>query len=325
MRLEDLRKELAQDKVRAAYLLVGVEPLLRDDAFTAIRGAVLSPAEESFNLDRLSGASTTPAALRNAVDSLPVMARRRLVLLRDPDTGRGAAKALSDALGEVLAEVAGQQQTVLVVSTAKADKRSKWVKAFKSPLAVVDCDPPKAGRALIAFIEHEAKVQSLELAGGAAQALAERIGPQLLLLRQELGKAALLAGPGKKVSRQHVIEGSVQVADAPVWDLTDAIGEGRAPQAIELLNRMLRAGAPAPLVLGSLASHFRRLARARAGQPPGGPPFVVRKLESQARRYTPGRLRACLGAIHAADVDLKGASSLRPELTLERLVLGLSA
>ena len=61
------------------------------------------------------------------------------------------------------------------------------------------------------------------------------------------------------------------------------------------------------------------------GEAVGGPPFVVRKLESQARRYTPGRMRACLSAIHAADVDLKGASSLRPEMTLERLVLGLSA
>ena len=53
-----------------------------------------------------------------------------------------------------------------------------------------------------------------------------------------------------------------------------------------------------------------------------GPPFVVKKLESQARRYSQGRLVSCLRAIHETDTALKGAGSLRPEMALERLVLG---
>lgn len=325
MKIDELRRELSKGVIRPAYLLAGAEPLLRDDAFAVIRAAVLSEGSESFNLDRLSGESTTPAALRNAIDSLPVLAPHRLVLLREPDAGRGGARALGQALGDILDEVAGQSETVLVLSAAKVDRRSRWVKVFKQPLAVVECDPPRPGRALIGFVEQEAQAQEIELGRGAAQALAERVGPQLLLLRQELAKAALLAGPGEKVGRAHVEESTSQIAEAPIWDLTDAIGEGRAAQALELLARMLAAGAPAPVVLGSLANHFRRLARTRSGQPPGGPPFVVRKLQSQSQRYTPPRLLACLRAIHSADTDLKGASSLRPELTLERLVLGLAS
>jgi DNA polymerase-3 subunit delta len=324
VKVEELRRELSRGEIRPAYLLAGPEPLLRDDAFATIRGAVLSGADESFNLDRLSGESTTPAALRNAVDALPLMASRRLVYLREPESGRGAAKALAGALAEIVADVAGQQQTVLVIASAKADRRSKWVKGFKEPLGIVECDPPKPGRALLGFIEQEAKAQQIELESGAAQVLAERVGPQLLVLRQELAKAALLAGEGASVSRNHVEEGAAQIAEAPIWDLTDAIGEGRSAAAIEMLARMLAAGAPAPVVLASLASHFRRLARTRAGAAPGGPPFVVRKLQGQARRYTQGRLVGCLQAIHLADTDLKGGSSLPPALSLERLVLGLS-
>ena len=52
---------------------------------------------------------------------------------------------------------------------------------------------------------------------------------------------------------------------------------------------------------------------------------MVKKLEKQARRYTESRLLACLRAIHEADTALKGASALRPELSLERLVIGLSS
>ena len=224
-----------------------------------------------------------------------------------------------------MGDVAGQRETVLVVSAAKVDRRSRWVKAFSQPMAVVECDPPRPGRALVGFVEQEAKAQEIELGRGAAQALAERVGPQLLLLRQELAKAALLAGPGEQVGRAHIEESASQVAEAPIWDLTDAIGEGRAARALDLLGRMLAAGAPAPVVLASLANHFRRLARTRSGQAPGGPPFVVRKLEQQARRYPARRLVTCLRAIHRADVELKGASVMRSERALEQLVLGLAS
>ena len=92
-----------------------------------------------------------------------------------------------------------------------------------------------------------------------------------------------------------------------------------------MLGRMLAGGAPGPVVLGSLASHFRKLSRVRAGASVPGPPFVVKKLERQARRYAPERLSACLDAIHGADLALKGAGTMRPEMALERLVLGLAS
>jgi DNA polymerase III delta subunit len=145
------------------------------------------------------------------------------------------------------------------------------------------------------------------------------------MLRQELEKAALHAGPGRPVRREDVIAVACDVAEEPIWDLTDAIGEGRTPDALVVLTRLLESGVPAVVLLGSFASHFRKLARAHCGASVAGHPFVVRKLESQARRYSRGRLVACLRAIHAADEALKGRGSLPAEIALERLVIGLSA
>jgi hypothetical protein len=56
-----------------------------------------------------------------------------------------------------------------------------------------------------------------------------------------------------------------------------------------------------------------------------GPPFVVRKLEEQARRVRSARLLSGLAAVHEADELLKGRGSLSPELALERVVLALSS
>ena len=78
------------------------------------------------------------------------------------------------------------------------------------------------------------------------------------------------------------------------------------------------------VVLGALASHFRRLSRVRSGGSVAGPPFVQRKLQSQAGRYGPRQLLSCMAAIHQTDLALKGEGHLRPQMALERLVLGLS-
>jgi DNA polymerase-3 subunit delta len=317
--------ELRTGRLRAAYLLLGEEPLLRDDALAAIREATLESRTREFNYDRLEGASTSPAALFDAVHTLPILSERRLVWLREPGDAKGRAGPLLVALSDAVAEIVSRSDLVLVVTAARADRRERWVRAFTEPAALIACDPPKGRASLLAFVRQEARRQGLSLEPGVAELFAERIGPQLLVLRQEIAKAALLAAPERELSRSHVERSAIDVAEGPLWDLTDALGEGHSGQALTVLKKLLRGGTPEPVILGSLASHFRRLLRVRAGGTTSAPPFVLQKLESQARRYTTARLIQHLAAIHASDEALKGRGGLPPELALERLVLGLSS
>ena len=318
----ELGEKLAAGDLASAYLLVGEEALLREDALAAIREAALADGPADFNLDRLEGDQTSPSELLDAVRTLPVLGARRLVVLREPEGARGTLKRLTEALVEAVPETRTEGGCVLVVVATKADARSRWVKVFGAGL--VRCDAPRRGRDLTAFVKEEARAQGIELEKGAAELLAERTGPQLLALRQELAKASLLAGSGERVTRAHVLSGSCDLAEEPIWDLTDAIGEGRVADALEQLARLHRAGAAPPMLLGVLVTHFRKLLRLGHGGQVLGPPFVQRKLQSQARRYTRPRLMACLRAIHETDTALKGAGALPPETALERLVIGLS-
>ena len=318
---EEFETEIAAGGVRPAYLLAGAEPLLRDDCLRVLRSALVDDSMADFNLERLTGDAVRPAALEDALKTLPVMGQYRLVVLDEPDARRGGA--LGDALAQLVPGLSETGGTVLAVRASKLDRRSRWVKAFGE--ALVDCSPPTKSREVAAFVRAEAKRQDLSLGRGAAEALAERIGPQLMLLRQEIAKLGLLAGSDAEITRAHVSAGTPQVADEPIWDLTDAIGEGRTADAVALLMRLQGAGAPAPVILGSLVSHFRRLMRAGHGGSVSGPPFVRKKLESQARRYGARRLNASLDAIHETDLAIKGAGALRPELALERLVLALAS
>ena len=319
----ELESELAAGRLRPAYLLTGAEALLREDGRRAIESAVFGSSGRDFDLDVFDGERCTPAALEDALRALPVLAPRRLVVLREPEARR-RGEALLERLEALLAGLAEPASAVLLVLAERVDGRARWVRAFGEPAARVDCEPPRNLRDTAAFVRREATRQGVAFAAGAAEALAERVGPQLLLLRQEIAKAALYAGPGRPVTTAHVAETASDTAEEPIWSLTDAIGEGRAPDALALLGRMDAAGAPPPAVLGALASHFRKLARLRTGGRVAAPPFALRKLEAQAKRYTAPRLRACLAALHDADERLKGRGELPAQLALERLVLTLS-
>jgi DNA polymerase-3 subunit delta len=322
---DELRQELATGHIRPAYLLLGEEALLRDDALAALRAAVLSEGARDFNWDLLPAEATPPARLRDALAMLPVMAPRRLLHLAGLEERRASARELCELLAERVPALAAEGGLVLVVSAPRGDRRQRWVKAFAEPCALVACEPPANRRELVAFVRSEAGRQGVALERGAAEALAERVGPQLLMLRQEIAKASLLAGPDAAVTRAHVAQATSDVAEEPIWELADAIGEGRAAAALRVLARLLGSGAEPPALLGSLASHFRKLLRVRSGQQPLGPPFVVKKLQGQAERYTPARLRRCLDAIHEVDQVLKGRGGAPADLALERLVMGLSA
>ena len=88
----ELVKEIAGGRIRSGYLLAGGEPLLRDDALAAIEEAVLSSAPRDFNLDRLEVATSTPGRLEEALGNLPVMAERRLVVLREAEGLKGGVR-----------------------------------------------------------------------------------------------------------------------------------------------------------------------------------------------------------------------------------------
>ena len=320
-----LAAELASGKLRHAYLLAGEETWLREQGVAAIRAAALGEAANDFDLERLDGERTSPGRLSDALRVLPVLAERRLVVLREPEARKGKGESLAEALPGAVAELAGQRQTVLVVVAAKLDRRSAWVRAFAEPAALVACDPPKGAKAVAAFATQEARRRGIPLGAGAAEALADAVGPQLLRLTSELEKASLLAGPGQRVTRAHVLEAVSAVAEEKMWELTDAAFEGRSADALAALSRLLAAGVPAPVLLATLATQLRKLARARAGETPTGHPMVVRRIEAQARRHSLARLLAGLRDAADADERLKGRGSLPGELVLERLLLGLSS
>ena len=322
----ELEAELAAGRLRPAYLLTGPEALLREDGRRAHRERrVRRRARGTSTSTGSTGSAARPPPWRTRCARCRCWRRAASWCCASPRRA-GAARPCWSA-----------SRPCSPASRTCASACSSWWRSA-STAARAGCAPsPSRRRASTARRPATCATsppscaarparQGVALAPGAAEALAERVGPQLLLLRQEIAKAALFAGPGRPVTPAHVAETASDAAEEPIWSLTDAIGEGprsrrpRAPRAHGRRAARRRRRCSAPSRATSASSRG-----CASGGRVAAPPFALRKLESQARRYAPARLRACLRALHDTDERLKGRGELPAELALERLVLALAA
>ena len=80
--MAEFYEKLNPDKLAPVYILVSSEPLLLDRAQTAIRDAAVPPDLRGFNVDQLNGKGGNADQIATAAQTLPMMAKRRLVIVR---------------------------------------------------------------------------------------------------------------------------------------------------------------------------------------------------------------------------------------------------
>ncbi|MFQ5509988.1 MAG: DNA polymerase III subunit delta, partial [Leptospirillia bacterium] len=258
--------------------------------------------------------------------TLPVMAERRLVVLR------GIERIAADQLA-VLAEYVKDPSptTCLVLEGEKADMRRSPFSQIRKVGAVVDCKPLYENQ-VPGWIGARVRTMGYSIEPAAAQFLATYSGTQLMVLARELEKAAAYLSEGDThITLEAVGEtvGSHRVHT--VFELTDALGERRAAAALTALTTLLDAGEPPIKVQAMIVRHFRLLWRAVEAissgrrdlpQAIGVAPFLVRKLQAQARRHSDASLTTAFCRFAGVDFDLKGGA-VSPRRTLENEVLAL--
>lgn len=347
----DALKEIREGQPRPVYLLYGGEPFLEQEIVGALRDRLVAPGTEAFNYHPVdAGADQVRQALGMA-RTLPFLGERRLVVLRDCplfSARRGGREG--EAGGEEREEGSGQEEALLtylqrpapftclvILSPARElDRRKKLVKQAIGMGAAVECRPLREQEAA-AWVQVRAKAAAgKHMAHDACQALVEKAGTDLRSLAAEVEKLALFAGDAPEITAamvQAVVSGMSQ---GQIFDLTDALAEGRTGDAVAHLQVLLQQGDHPLQLLAALASHFRRLieagALARKGvsayqvaQARGQKPFYWEKLMKQARRYRREQLAGALERLLEADMALKGGSQSEERLILEMLVMELAA
>jgi len=319
-------------------VVFGNEPFLKRHALARLRRDVLPGDDAEFSLATFDGPKTE---LGNVLDELATVAMfgggRRLVVVDDADD------FVTRYRPELEDYVARPGSTgVLVLDVKQWASNTRLYKAVAKSGLPIDCNAPAPG-SLARWLAHWAKqVHGVRLASPAAELLVEMIGPELGLLDQELAKLALTAGPDGKITVEAVGRSVGSWRAKTTWEMLDAALAGNAREALVQLDRLLLAGENPVGILAQISASLRRLAAAtrlvlqaeQAGrrmalgdalEQSGVKRFVLGKAERQLRRLGRHRGARLYRWLADADLDLKGASPMSPELILERLIVRLAA
>jgi DNA polymerase III delta subunit len=229
-------------------------------------------------------------------------------------------------------------------SGAKAPSQKRLADAVAAAGGTIrKFDSPRRG-ALAGWIEAEARQRGLQLSAGTAKALAERIGGfvdlndverrhQTRIASMELDKLALYRGAAP-IGPEDVRALVAEAVPASVWAFTDAIGERRAQQALDLLDRLLE-DTPEPVLLAVLHRRVRELLelgdRLAAGErlPAAAKAMGItsdyraKTLAAQAKAWTTPELTAALDGLVELDAMVKGAPGSGQDEAQRRLSFSL--
>jgi DNA polymerase-3 subunit delta len=329
----DLFDDVASGSLAPVYVLISEHPLLLSRGLAALRDAAVPPATRGFNYDVFEGRGASAGPIVGAAETLPMMAKLRMVVIRD----------LAAMAGGELAQLVPYLEkpnpsTVLVGVAAKVDKRLKFFAVAKKKRFLHQLDPP---RAIGPWIRKEAAARGARMSPRACDRMADVVGKDLSRIVLAIDQLALCAGD-REIDADDVDELIADTRERSVFELTDAIGEGNRQRALAAVASLCEQRQSAIGVVVMLARHMRQLAKcqvAMAERQPrsalpgivGAPPFVIDKLMSQARRYDAAGLGAALGKLHDADRGLKGMDwsvrtlgrDLGERVLLERLVSDL--
>ncbi len=326
-------EQARKGKLLPVYAVTGEERLLRDEVVAELRAASLAGGVAAFNEDKFTAGEVEVDTVIAAARTVPMMARRRFVLVRGAERWDGGEPDGSPFDRLTAYAAAPVDSTCLVIVASKLDGRRKLAALARKQGFLVACEPLET-RALPGWIVERAASKGHAVERSTAELLAVTAGPQLSALDDALERLSLYVGAGAAIGEDAVSACVARVRSADTWALVDAVGArdlGRALRALADAYDPRERGLP---LLGALAWSVRQLARYLAAVESGAPaeeaarragvfnPYQAREIAGKARAMRSKEVERWLLVLAETDLALK-SSRRAADVILEEMLTRL--
>ena len=326
--LKTLQNQLKTGAAGKLYVFHGPESYMRGHYVKALKTALVAPAFEAFNLEILDGAGLDFSALREAVESVPMMSERKLVLVNDYPLFAAGADVTARLQG-LLSDLPDSVCLIFHYDTLpyKCDARTKLAQTVKQNGLTVEFAPQKEDR-LIAWARKHAAAAGKELGHGEAEYLVFLCGADMQNLLCELRKL-VCSTDEPYITREDIDRLVIPATEASVYALTNAVAANQPKKAARLLRGLETAGDEPPVrilavITGQMLNLYaarllldaRKGADALAAMCGMRTSYQARITLESARRLTLPWLRGALAACYEADLTLKGGAGRERALEL---------
>ncbi len=332
------------------HIFFGKDSFSVRQALQELKAALDSDGSLQTSTAVFEARQVTPQEVIAACDTVPFLSAHRLVIVEGllaqvappvrsgaPRGGRTRRRSTDAGSGpwQLLAGYVDRMPptTTLVLLDGDADPGAAFLDALRGKGEIRHFPPPER-RDLPGWIQRRAQGLGLRIEGRAVGLMADLVGADLWALASELDKLAAYAA-GQPVREEDVRALVSAAREIEVWNLLDAIADGKPAAALKWLRVQIAQGVNYGNILANIQGRFRRLALAREmmdagstgrsiGERLGAKGYGLERLLDQASRYPLPRLRAAFRRLVEADASVK-RGIYEEELALELLVQGLAA
>ena len=229
-------KALESGKFAPAYYFLGAENVLKDEATAALLDRALDPGLRDFNLDVRSAQQLEPEDVLSLCTTLPMMAERRVVVVRDVEAWKRKTRGKKAVLGYLEKPI---PETVLILvqgpgAETKDDKPDADLLKLAYTIEFDELTVEEAAR----WVAREAATLGVTFAPGAEQHLLKVVGTDLGALRSELQKLSGLGSEGAVTLERVGDLVGVRHGETP-HDWRNAVMRGDTATALRLVPAVL--------------------------------------------------------------------------------------
>ena len=340
---DDLRNQLKRREFAPVYLLFGAETYLRDLAAKWIADLVLADSSlREFNETEFVLSSNSPVghALASA-EQMPMVSAKRVIKITNVIVSASGTKdTLKEDDEEILAAYLNRPSatSVVIFIADDLDKRRKISKLLLDKCAAVEFKQLEEAE-LINWARTKLKELNSEADDRALRHLVGLIGNNVRRLTNEIEKLSVAALPDKLITFELVESLVPDSRELSNFDLTDSLLSKNKPRALQILKKILDDGAEPLMLLGLIASNFRRLFMSKELMRQGVERREVARIMklpyskqedflAVARRIETEKLTSIMRRIAKADVAIKtsigGGGTAGSRLQIEMLVCELA-
>ena len=333
---EEFRQSLKAGAIGRLYLFEGDEEYLKSLSLHLLSDQLLTGPFGDMNRTELKDPDA--AALIAACETLPLMASRRLVVVRESGmlSGKSGDYDEADAAARLRDYLPGLPETTVLLFYVRsnADKRKRLYKVLGETGAIVrfDRQTKEMLRKYIATTLHK---EGLRISGDACDLLQFSVGDDLTVLNGELNKLISSVMGKDEVTADDIRSICSLNTEYKVFELASTVLKGNGPQAFNMLNGLIRDGEQRLMLLSLLCRQCRQMFDAavmkktgaqsyQIAQQLGIPAFAARELMELSGKYSIDQLAQMVHDCTETEYLVK-SGQLPEEGSMERAMTAILA
>jgi DNA polymerase-3 subunit delta len=310
-------------------LFFGEESYLIHQAVRYVKACVLEGGSVDFNWRSFECGEADATAIKDEIETLPMMASHRVVLVKECSEFR-------DADWQTLMPVIENPvpSTVVMMTAAKLDKRKKAVQAMINASLSVEFKKPYDNQ-IPGWIRHIAKGLGLEIESQALEIFHRKVGSSLLEIEGELRKMRSYLGKRTEILVEDVEASVSDRREENIFSLAGVMAVGDKSGSLIQAAKLLEQGESELGIVALTARHFRILANVHMGLEQGlsgaklashaqVPPYFLNDYQRQVRAWSLARIEKVMVVLSETEKALK-SSPLSGGIWIDNMIAKITA